>query len=31
VKEEELRYMKWLNPHYVALAEKYVRGEFRSV
>jgi carbonic anhydrase/acetyltransferase-like protein (isoleucine patch superfamily) len=31
VKEEELKYMKWLNPHYVALAEKYVRGEFPAL
>lgn len=28
VKDEELKYMRWLVPHYVELAEKYVRGEF---
>jgi carbonic anhydrase/acetyltransferase-like protein (isoleucine patch superfamily) len=28
VKEEELKYMRWLNPHYVELAEKYVAGGF---
>jgi len=27
VKEDELKYMRWLVPHYVELAEKYVRGE----
>ncbi|HEY8750968.1 MAG TPA: gamma carbonic anhydrase family protein, partial [Tepidisphaeraceae bacterium] len=27
VKEEELKYMRWLVPHYVELAEKYVKGE----
>ena len=27
VKEEELRYMRWLTAHYVELAERYVRGE----
>jgi carbonic anhydrase/acetyltransferase-like protein (isoleucine patch superfamily) len=31
VKDEELKYMRWLAPHYVELAEKYTRGEFRSV
>jgi carbonic anhydrase/acetyltransferase-like protein (isoleucine patch superfamily) len=28
VKPEELEYMQWLVPHYVELAEKYVRGDF---
>ena len=27
VKEEELKYMRWLTAHYVELAERYVRGE----
>jgi carbonic anhydrase/acetyltransferase-like protein (isoleucine patch superfamily) len=27
VKEEELKYMRWLVPHYVELAGKYARGE----
>jgi carbonic anhydrase/acetyltransferase-like protein (isoleucine patch superfamily) len=27
VKAEELKYMRWLAPHYVELAEKYVSGE----
>jgi len=27
VKDGELKYMRWLVPHYVELAEKYVRGE----
>jgi len=31
VKDEELKYMKWLCPHYVELAQKYVRGEFKSL
>jgi carbonic anhydrase/acetyltransferase-like protein (isoleucine patch superfamily) len=31
VKEEELKYMRWLTTHYVELAEKHVRGEVRSV
>jgi carbonic anhydrase/acetyltransferase-like protein (isoleucine patch superfamily) len=31
VKEEELKYMRWLSPHYVKLAEKYVRGEINSM
>lgn len=30
VKEEELKYMRWLGPHYVELAEKYVAGEIRK-
>ena len=30
VKEEELRYMRWLTPHYVQLAEKYAdKGQSR--
>src|SRR3954463_1213061 len=29
VKEEERKYMRWLVPHYVELAEKYARGEIR--
>ena len=28
VKPDELEYMKWLVPHYVELAEQYLRGEF---
>jgi len=28
VKEEELKYMRWLVPHYVELAERYAKGEF---
>jgi carbonic anhydrase/acetyltransferase-like protein (isoleucine patch superfamily) len=28
VSEKELEYMRWLVPHYVELAGKYVRGEF---
>jgi len=28
VKPEEFEYMKWLVPHYVELAEKYLRGDF---
>jgi carbonic anhydrase/acetyltransferase-like protein (isoleucine patch superfamily) len=28
VKEEELKYMRWLYAHYVELAQKYVRGDF---
>jgi autotransporter-associated beta strand protein len=31
VKEEELKYMRWLTPHYVEVAEKYIRGEIVSV
>src|SRR3954465_4254194 len=27
VKEEELKYMRWLTEHYVELAEKYISGE----
>lgn len=28
VKEQEQQYIRWLVPHYVELAEKYLRGEF---
>ena len=28
VKDEELKYMRWLSEHYVELAEKYVAGDF---
>ncbi len=28
VTEEELKYMRWLAPHYLELAEKYHRGDF---
>ena len=31
VKEEELKYMRWLTPHYVEVAECYVRGKIVSV
>ena len=31
VREEELKYMRWLTSHYVELAEKYVRGEISSL
>lgn len=27
VKESEIKYMRWLVPHYIELAQKYVRGE----
>jgi carbonic anhydrase/acetyltransferase-like protein (isoleucine patch superfamily) len=27
VKEEELKYMRWLAPHYVEVAQEYVSGE----
>ena len=27
VSDEELKYMRWLAPHYVEIAEKYARGE----
>lgn len=29
VKEEELKYMRWLTTHYIALSEKYVDDGFR--
>lgn len=28
VKETEIEYMRWLVPHYIELAQRYVRGEF---
>jgi carbonic anhydrase/acetyltransferase-like protein (isoleucine patch superfamily) len=31
VKEEELKYMKWLTGHYLELAKEYVAGKFKSV
>jgi carbonic anhydrase/acetyltransferase-like protein (isoleucine patch superfamily) len=31
VKEEELKYMRWLSAHYVELAAKYVAGEIDAV
>jgi carbonic anhydrase/acetyltransferase-like protein (isoleucine patch superfamily) len=31
VKDEELKYMHWLNGHYVELAQKYIAGEFRQI
>jgi carbonic anhydrase/acetyltransferase-like protein (isoleucine patch superfamily) len=31
VKEEELKYMRWLTMHYVELAEKYVAGGFAAI
>src|SRR5438105_184933 len=31
VKDDDLEYMKWINPHYIKLAEKYARGEFPSL
>jgi carbonic anhydrase/acetyltransferase-like protein (isoleucine patch superfamily) len=30
VKEEELKYMRWLTEHYVELAQKYVTEGFRD-
>ena len=30
VKEEELKYMRWLSGHYVKLARRYVSGELKS-
>jgi carbonic anhydrase/acetyltransferase-like protein (isoleucine patch superfamily) len=30
VKDEELKYMRWLAGHYVDVAERYVRGEITS-
>jgi carbonic anhydrase/acetyltransferase-like protein (isoleucine patch superfamily) len=29
--ERELAYIRWIPPHYVELAQKWVRGEFRDV
>jgi carbonic anhydrase/acetyltransferase-like protein (isoleucine patch superfamily) len=31
VKDKELKYMRWLVPHYVELVGRYVAGEFRAV
>jgi len=31
VKDEELKYMRWLTTHYVELAEKHVAGDVRAV
>ena len=31
VKDEELKYMRWLTTHYVELAEKHVRGEISRI
>ena len=31
VKEEELKYMRWLTTHYVEIAQKYVEGKIRTV
>ena len=31
VNEKELEYMRWLGPHYVELAERYVTGDVRRV
>ena len=31
VKDDELKYMRWLTTHYVELAEKHARGEVRQV
>ena len=31
VRDEELKYMRWLTSHYVELAEKYVRGEISTL
>ena len=31
VKEDELKYMRWLTTHYVELAQKYVAGEIRAM
>ena len=28
VKEEELKYMRWLTTHYVEMAQKYIDGAF---
>jgi carbonic anhydrase/acetyltransferase-like protein (isoleucine patch superfamily) len=30
VKDDELKYMRWLTTHYVELAEKHARGEVRA-
>ena len=31
VSEEELKYIRWIPPHYVVLAQRWVRGEFASL
>src|SRR3954469_14407473 len=31
VKDDELKYMRWLTTHYVELAERHARGEVRAV
>lgn len=31
IEPADLEYMKWLQGHYVELAEKYIRGEFASL
>lgn len=31
VKDEELKYMAWLTTHYIEVAEKYIRGEIKSI
>jgi carbonic anhydrase/acetyltransferase-like protein (isoleucine patch superfamily) len=30
LREEDLKYIRWLTMHYVELAEKYLRGEFTA-
>jgi carbonic anhydrase/acetyltransferase-like protein (isoleucine patch superfamily) len=30
VKDDEIKYMRWLNPHYVELAMKYLSGQFSN-
>ena len=31
VSDQDLRYMAWLAPHYVELAERHARGEMKRV
>jgi autotransporter-associated beta strand protein len=31
VKDDELKYMRWLTTHYIDVAEQHVRGEIRAV
>jgi carbonic anhydrase/acetyltransferase-like protein (isoleucine patch superfamily) len=31
VREEELKYMRWLTSHYVEVAEKYVAGKVKQI
>jgi carbonic anhydrase/acetyltransferase-like protein (isoleucine patch superfamily) len=31
VTEEELKYMRWLTPHYIELAERYVAGKVKEI